>query len=189
MRLAYTMAPGRGGIDLFLSRLADRLQQAGWRTCGVVQTNTDRGEANPCDMDVRVLPDGPVIRISQSLGAQARGCRLDPSALEQAVALVTGRLSRGADVLIINKFGKHEAEGRGFRDLIAEAMALSIPVIVGVNGLTLDAFLGFAGDMAVQVGSDPALLEAWLGPRDPAASAIVELKTAALPLVHAATSD
>ena len=178
MRLAYTMAPGRGGIDLFLSRLADRLQQAGWRTCGVVQTNTDRGEANPCDMDVRVLPDGPVIRISQSLGAQARGCRLDPSALEQAVALVTGRLSRGADVLIINKFGKHEAEGRGFRDLI-----------VGVNGLNLDAFLGFAGDMAVQVGSDPALLEAWLGPRDPAASAIVELKTAALPLVHAATSD
>ena len=63
MHLAYTMAPGRGDVDLVLSRLAGNLQQVGWRTCGVVQTNTDCGEANPCDMDVRVLPDGPVIRI------------------------------------------------------------------------------------------------------------------------------
>ncbi|OZA18108.1 MAG: 3-dehydroquinate dehydratase [Rhodobacterales bacterium 17-64-5] len=164
MRLAYTMAPGRGDIDLVLSRLADRLQRAGWRTCGVVQTNTECGEANPCDMDVRVLPDGAVIRISQALGAQAKGCRLDPSALEQAVALVGASLD-GADVLIINKFGKHEAEGRGFRGLIAEALALNIPVIVGVNGLNLDPFLGFSGDMAVEVASDPALLEAWLGPQ------------------------
>ncbi len=163
MRLAYTMASGRGDIDLVLSRLADRLQQAGWRTCGVVQTNTECDEANPCDMDVRVLPDGPVIRISQALGAQAKGCRLDPSALEQAVALVGGQLGQGADVLIINKFGKHEAEGRGFRDLIAEALAREIPVIVGVNGLNLGPFLEYAGDMAVRVQSDVAELEKWLG--------------------------
>ena len=28
----------------------------------------------------------------------------------------------GADVLIVNKFGKHEAEGRGFRMVVAEAL-------------------------------------------------------------------
>jgi nucleoside-triphosphatase THEP1 len=165
MRLAYTMAPGCGDIDLVLSRLADRLQRAGWRTCGVVQTNIDCGEANPCDVDVRVLPDGPVIRISQALGAQAKGCRLDPSALEQAVALVGATMGQGTDVLIINKSGKNEAEGHGFRDLIAEALSLNIPVIVGVNGLNLNPFLEFARDMAVEAASDPALLEEWLGPQ------------------------
>ncbi len=151
---------------MILARLADRLQAAGWRTCGVVQTSTDRGTSHPCDMDVRVLPDGPVIRISQALGPLANGCRLDPSALEQSVELVTGRLARGADVLIINKFGKHEAEGRGFRSTIADALALSIPVIVGVNAFNLAAFLAFAGGLATPVSAEIDHLAEWFGRLD-----------------------
>jgi hypothetical protein len=38
------------------------------------------------------------IRISQYPGAQARGCRLDPAAPEQAVAIAGSRLDRGARI-------------------------------------------------------------------------------------------
>jgi hypothetical protein len=65
---------------------------------------------------VRVLPEGAILRISQVLGPQARGCRLVPAALETAVVLVVAGLSCGADLLIVNKFGKHEAEGGPRRD-------------------------------------------------------------------------
>jgi glycosyltransferase involved in cell wall biosynthesis len=112
-------------------------------------------------MDVQVLPDGPVLRISQDLGPSARGCRLDPTALETAVGLVAASLAGGADVLIINKFGKHEAEGRGFRAVIAEALALGIPVIVGVNGLNLASFEEFAGGLASRLPPDCETLAAW----------------------------
>jgi hypothetical protein len=140
MNLAYTMAPGRGDTDLVLFGLARTLAARGIRCRGVVQINSERPDAGPCDMDVKVLPIGPVLRISQDLGRAARGCRLDPAALETAVGLVSSGLSDGTDVLIVNKFGKHEAEGRGFRDVIAAALAMDIPVLVGINALNLPAF-------------------------------------------------
>jgi len=162
MKLAYTMAPGRGDTDLVLERLAADLVARGLRCCGTVQINSERADAGPCDMDVRVLPDGAVLRISQDLGPQARGCRLDPAALETAVGLVAAGLSSGADLLIVNKFGKHEAEGRGFRDVIAEAVAMDIPVLVGINALNRPHFENFAEGMAIELASDPIALMAWV---------------------------
>lgn len=162
MKLAYTIAPGRGDTDLILETLATALSARGLNCCGTVQINTARSGDGPCDMDVRVLPDGPVLRISQDLGPSARGCRLDPAVLETAVGLVAARLSSGADILIINKFGKHEADGRGFRDVIAQAVALDVPVLVGLNALNRQAFEDFAGGMATPLPPEPAALAAWV---------------------------
>lgn len=167
MKLAYTMAPGRGDTDLVLQALAAELAARGLRCCGTVQINTAKaggrqGREGPCDMDVRVLPEGPVLRISQDLGPEARGCRLDQAALETAVGLVAARLSSGADVLIINKFGKHEAEGRGFRDVIAEAVSMDVPVLVGLNAVNRQAFEVFAEGMALQVQPDVFALRTWV---------------------------
>lgn len=162
MKLAYTMAPGRGDTDLVLERLANDLAGRGIRCCGTVQINSARADAGPCDMDVRVLPQGAVLRISQNLGAFARGCRLDPEALETAVGLVENALSSGADLLIINKFGKHEAEGRGFRDVIVKAVDMDIPVLVGLNRLNQPAFETFADGLAIPLPPEPAALMAWV---------------------------
>ncbi|MFC3615377.1 DUF2478 domain-containing protein [Lutimaribacter marinistellae] len=161
MQLAYTMAPGRGDTDLLLFRLAKALTKAGVRTAGTVQINSESPSGGPCDMDVQVLPDGQVFRISQSLGTGSRGCRLDPTALESAVGYVQKALDVGADCLIINKFGKQEADGRGFRPVIAEALTRGIPVLVGVNALNLSAFNYFAGGLAQDLRPELTALEAW----------------------------
>jgi len=165
MNIAYTMAPGRGDMDLILASLAAELAASGLRCCGTVQINTVNpayGTAGPCDMNVRVLPEGPVLRISQDLGPSARGCRLDPNVLETAVGLVAERLAQGADLLIVNKFGKHEAEGRGFRDVIAEALAMDIPVLVGVNSLNREAFERFTEGLAIPLAPEAAALRTWV---------------------------
>lgn len=167
MKLAYTMAPGRGDTDLVLLKLARLLAARGLRCCGTVQINSERGDAGPCDMDIRVLPDGPVLRISQDLGRASRGCRLDPGALETAVGLVSASLDEGADVLIVNKFGKHEAEGRGFRSVIAEALSRGIPVLVGVNTLNLPAFLEFSQGLGTGLPCESIVIADWLADRDP----------------------
>lgn len=162
MDIAYTMAPGRGDTDLLMARLAEQLRARGIRTCGIVQTNTEVDGGGPCDMDVKVLPDGPVIRISQSLGKDSHGCRLDPDALERAVGLVGASFAAGADLLIVNKFGKHEADGRGFREVIAEAVAADVPVLVGLNPLNRPAFLAFTGEGATQLPPSYDALAGWL---------------------------
>jgi hypothetical protein len=160
MNIAFTMAPGRGDTDLLLSCFATELALRGCRTSGTVQINTER-EAGPCNMDVKVLPDGPVICISQSLGTGSTGCRLDPAALERAVGLVEASLAEGPDILIVNKFGKHEAEGRGFRPLIAEALSRGIPVLVGLNRLNAPAFHAFMDGIAVELPPTLPTLTAW----------------------------
>jgi len=161
MQIAYTMAPGRGDADLLLEGVARHLLTREIRVCGTVQINTDRPDAGPCDMDVRVLPAGPTLRISQNLGKAARGCRLDPAALETAVALVETGIRAGADILVINKFGKHEAEGRGFRAVIGDAVAKDIPVLVGLNSLNAAAFQEFVGGLATEIPPTPQALLAW----------------------------
>ncbi|ABV93726.1 conserved hypothetical protein [Dinoroseobacter shibae DFL 12 = DSM 16493] len=161
MKIACTMSNARGGTDLLLWSLAARMQAAGVTLCGTVQTNTDCGDDKPCDMDVKILPDGPVVRISQSLGAGSRGCRLDPQALESAIGLSEAFLPQ-ADLLFVNKFGKQEASGRGFRPLIAEALARDIPVLVGLNSLNAEAFETFTGGMAERLEPTEAAVEAWL---------------------------
>jgi len=160
MQIASTTATN--DTDQLLYSLAQDLMARGLRVCGTVQINTEREKTDHCDMDLRVLPDGPVIRISQDLGAGATGCKLDPGALEAAVGHVAAALEAGADVLIVNKFGQHEAEGRGFRSVIAEALAREIPVLVGLNGLNRDAFEAFTEGCADHLPADAAILSDWL---------------------------
>ena len=162
MKIAYTMTQGRGELDKVLAEFATALAQKGVRTCGIVQINTEREDCgHRCDMDVQILPDGPEIRISQFLGTQSKGCRLDPGALEQAVAATAAQMAKGFDVFILNKFGKQEADGRGFRHLIGEALAQGGAVIAGTNGINRAAFEVFSGGSAEFVEPDLTSLLAW----------------------------
>lgn len=163
MHLAYVMTTERGATDRLLSAFAAQLETQGVRTSGIVQTNIECADDRLCDMDVKVLPDGGTYRISQSLGAGARGCRLNPTALEEAVGLVTRSLETGPrpDLLIVNKFGKHEADGRGMRPVIGDAIAREIPVLTGVNGLNRDRFETFCDGMAVELEPTLQALTAW----------------------------
>lgn len=156
------MTGGRGALDPLLHGVARQAIADGKRVAGIVQVNHDRPDCARCDMDAVVLPDGPVIRISQSLGKEAKGCRLDPDGLETAVAATQAQLAQGADLLIINKFGKQEAAGRGFRPVIAEALSMGVDVLVGVNHLNLDALERFADGLAEAIDADSVALQAWI---------------------------
>lgn len=160
MKLAYVTLQGRGRTDALIAAVADRLQSDGVRLAGTVQSNIERSDRRKCDMDLMILPQGPVIRISEDRGDLARGCTLDSGALEQSVAEVQRRLS-GASMLIVNKFGKREAEGKGLVPVIGDAVDLGIPVLVGVNGLNLAAFLAFAGEQAIALPADVASVVRW----------------------------
>lgn len=159
--LAFFTAEGRGASDRLLADLAGRLRGRGLRLAGAVQVNVDRPDSHRCDMDLHVLTGAEVVRISQNLGREARGCRLDAGGLERAVGLVAAALDAGADLLIVNKFGKQEAEGRGFRPLIGEALAREVPVLMAVSASNRAAFLAFSEGFAEELRPDPAVLEDW----------------------------
>lgn len=149
-----------GAADLMLTDLAGRLAQQGLRVVGAVQVNSGGSADCACDMDLRILADEDgLIRISQSLGPGASACGLDPGALQNAAGRVSARLAQGADICILPKFGKQEALGLGFRDVIAEALHQEVPVLIHVPADQRTAFDTFAGDFAEWV--DPDALAEW----------------------------
>ena len=160
MKLAYVRSDQSGQVNRKLSEAAQNLIQRGVRVVGTIQIDTPRANSHKCDMDVRVLPDGNMFRISQNLGPNARGCHLDTDALEQAVVATMARLD-GADLLIINKFGKREAEGSGFRSAIEQALEAGIPVVVAVNAANIDAWNSFTGGLDVRLPPDRKTITAW----------------------------
>lgn len=149
--LGYVTGRERGEADAVLAEVAAQLRRDGVAVAGVVQLNEDFDPSRACHMDLHVLTGAEVVRISQNLGALSQGCRLDAAGLEQAVGLVAQALAAGPDLLIVNKFGKQEADGRGFRPLIGQAMAAGIPVLTAVNPGSQAAFDLFADGLAVRL--------------------------------------
>ena len=161
MRIAYVTLSGRGLIDDCLSEVVAALEEQGLALAGTVRVLPVDHRAHPCDMDLRVLPDGPVHRISQPLGPLAKGCRLDSGAIETIAAEVEARLS-GAKLLVVNKFGKQEALGRGLSPAIAMAIERGVPVLVGVNGLNMPEFLTFTAGLAETLEPEPEIALEWV---------------------------
>lgn len=160
--LGYITNEARGASDALIRAVADLLAQAGLRLAGAVQINDDAAAGQTSAMALRVLPIGPEIGISQRLGALSQGCRLDPDGLERAVGLVAARLEDGADLLIVNKFGKQEGEGRGFRPLIGQALAAGIPVLTAVKPANMAGFAAFADGMADALPDDAQAIADWV---------------------------
>lgn len=159
--LGYVIGAQRGAVDALMAEVAARLGAEGWPLAGVVQVNSETGPATRCDMDLQVIALDARVRISQRLGPLARGCRLDPQGLEEAVGLVERALDNAPRLLIINKFGKAELEGRGFRPVIGRALAEGVPVLTAVNAANLEGFEAFSAGMGTALPPDPQAVIDW----------------------------
>jgi nucleoside-triphosphatase THEP1 len=134
--------------DQLISELGYKVRDAGITVAGIVQHNQFIRDRTKCDMEVEELASGIVLKISEDRGREARGCRLDRGALSEAGALLSASIENGPELVILNKFGKTEAEGRGLRDTLAQAVQLGVPVIVGVPYRNIEQWRIFAESLA-----------------------------------------
>ena len=162
MQLAGVMTEGRGATDRLLDAVAGRLKRNGVRLVGALRAASPDAGSGSCDCDLWILPNGPRWRITQDLGPGATACRMDAGAFEQAVGLAMSRLQAGrTDLVILNKFGLSEAEGRGFRAVIAEALARGVPVLTGLSESHRAAFDRYADGMAMILAPTEAAVMDW----------------------------
>jgi nucleoside-triphosphatase THEP1 len=147
--------------DALIAQCAARLLASGYRLGGIVQSNAHRHGRRRCDMYVKDLLGGDEIKISLDRGNEARGCRLDPGAFARIDAWIERAVLERVDLLIINKFGREEAHGRGLRPVIAEALIAEIPLVIGVSTRNLCDFLTFVGDCATRLRPDIEAIAAW----------------------------
>ncbi|WP_431285066.1 DUF2478 domain-containing protein [Humitalea sp. 24SJ18S-53] len=137
--------------DQALRQAVRQFEAAGRRLAGVVQRDTPRAGRTGCDMTLEELSTGTAIEISQDRGPHARGCRLDLGEMTRAIQLASMAFRGSPDLLVLNKFGKTEVEGGGFRALIAEAIDQGVPVLIAVPYRNIDPWRAFVGDLAREI--------------------------------------
>ena len=137
--------PEGARVDRAISNIVRRLKRQGYRLAGAVRPQVVPTEVDRCALFLEELSSGGVFPISQDLGAGSLSCRLDDVALDAIAARVEASLQDGADLLVLNKFGKQEAEGRGLRSPIVKAVNQGIPVLVGLNPGRAQAWNAFCG--------------------------------------------
>ena len=150
--------------DEVIGRAIEPLRARGVPLAGAIQRDpTDRPGRHPCDLLLENLASGEVTAIAEHRGKEARGCRLDVGILTDIAEAVATSLHEGEPrLLIVNKFGKIEADGGGLREAISDAVYLGIPVLVGVPLRNLDRWRAFAAAYSVELPVDSAAISNWL---------------------------
>ena len=161
MNIRYVSSEQDQLTNRILSDVAVRAAREGIRLAGTVQPVGRDTPQQKCEIVLNLLPDGPIRSISMDLGPGATGCRLDAGALEEAVLVVQDRRA-GALALVVTKFGKQEAAGRGLVEVIGRACGAGLPVLVGVSPEWREAFLAFAGGTAQPLAADADRAMDWL---------------------------
>lgn len=138
-------------FETFLREVTSTMVDQGMRLAGLVQYSQPKPGRTKCDMYLRDLSTGEVSGISDDRGPDARGCVLNTDRLLRACEVAETGLSSQTDLLVVCKFGKTEVEGGGLRSLIARALELSVPVLIGVPAINLTPFRGFADGLAREI--------------------------------------
>lgn len=167
----------RQGADVAMSRIVEHLLAGGVTCAGFLERCTDRPGRSRCDMALQDIDTGQWIDISEDRGAHARGCRLVVGELMRMLTIARAALVTRPDLLVVNKFGKTESEGGGFRPLIAEAVEIGVPVLLTVPWRNIDSWRLFAGELALEhrldsLPADPAQAAASLGLVQPRPAAL-----------------
>ena len=148
-------------VDDILEAVARVLQKEGVIVAGFLQRES-AGDGECCNrIDLEDIASGEHHIISQALGSGARGCRLDPQALAGVAGPLLAGLDTRPDLLILNRFGKGESEGQGFRAVIEDACARGIPLLTAVRENYVEAWQGFAGELGAVLSPDQASVVEW----------------------------
>jgi hypothetical protein len=146
--------------DPLIEGFADDLRRAGRRPVGVVQRGRTCQSENP-QFGVVMLPDGEVVGLASDDGAPTVGCRLDPDRLARLGVRLAAAIEDGADLVIINRFGRSEADGKGLLDLVPRALDADIPVLIAVPERRFAAWIRFSEGMNVRLACRRDALDQW----------------------------
>ena len=145
--------------DQVLREFASDLKARGHRAVGLVQT------AHHCtdtpQLSAMLVHSGEELQLFQNLGTCSTGCRLDVGQLLDAGAQIANAIDEGADLVIVNRFGRQEREGKGLSYLVERALSADIPVVIAVPSHRFADWIRFADGMSVKLACHREALDAW----------------------------
>jgi len=144
-RLAAIVYDDAVAVDSLMTAFAREMLDKGVRASGILQLPPDGACGPGAPMRLQDVTTGEVIPICQDLGPGSKSCKLDLAALASASSRLRAAATGESDLLFISKFGKQEAEGRGFRAEFAFAVEHNRTILTAVKRGLVHRFFDFTG--------------------------------------------
>jgi hypothetical protein len=158
-------APGVTIQDLF-SALVDRWSPT-LRVAGVVAESHGLPDRKCSAGYLRRVANGERFSIFEDLGPGSTVCQLDQGGAAAAAEAVRGDIAAGCDVVLLSKFGRLEAAGKGLKRAFAATLEARIPLLTSVSPVVARAWESFAGTDFVTLPVNAVAIDAWLNTIQP----------------------
>jgi hypothetical protein len=106
-----------------------------------------------------MLPSETVVDLDHERGHV--GCHLHSGRLAGVAEAVADEIAAGADLVIVNRFGRLEAAGQGLIGLIRQAVDADIPVLTAVPEHHFATCVKYADGMNVRLACRRPALDRW----------------------------
>ncbi|MDY0072798.1 MAG: DUF2478 domain-containing protein [Thauera sp.] len=144
--------------DELLASFAFSLRAQGLQVRGLIQHSSAPGKDKVMLID---LDSGQYWPLFQALGSRSQSCSLDTASLAAASVSLRRALDAAADLVVANRFGTMEAEGRGLADELLALMCAGQPLLTVVADKHLTAWRDFSGGYGIELPPERAALERW----------------------------
>lgn len=159
-RIAAVVAEYADASEDIIDHVISDLQRKGVQVAGLRQRIVPGSDIG-CGVRLEDIRTGELHRITQDLGHGSVSCNIDTEAVEQLAMQQSGALDKNIDLLIVNRFGKRESEGRGFCCLIERAIELDIPVLTVVRNASVQAWFDYGGDWVMTLPVSECDIRQW----------------------------
>jgi len=146
--------------DSLLVDFARDLRRSGFHPAGIIQLGRNC-QLIDRRLDVVVFPRDEVVAVIHVPACKSTGCRLDTRHLASVATEIATAVQKDADLVIINRFGKLEAEGQGLIALIKQAVSAEVPVLAAVPVRHFAKLLKFSAGMNVRLPCCRPALDRW----------------------------
>jgi Protein of unknown function (DUF2478) len=149
-------------VDAILIAGVAAIRARGVAVGGLVQRFGERLPNGKQSMWLDDIATGHGIRLDQPRGPGAKACTLDLDALAQASCMLRCAIEAAPALIIVNRFGRAEAEGGGMRAEIAEAICCGAAVLIAVRFSRLEHLKDFLGEPPSLVMPSPRAIVDWV---------------------------
>lgn len=157
---ALVYADDQHGLDGLLVCAARRLQHAGWQVGGLACERSRYANGNR-RMDLVDLRSGERFELSQDLGRASAACSMNVQALVRAGGALRRAVEDGVDLVLVNRFGRAEAGGRGLVPEFAACAQAAIPLVTTVAARRHAGWCRFTGGGHVELPADEQAILRW----------------------------
>jgi len=153
-------------IDGVLAQVVSRLKSRGIAMAGVLQTCGGEGYEHS-DLRLESITGRWSLPIMQKRGALSSGCSLDYSAVAEASLRVASDIAPETRLVVLNRFGRAEAEGNGFRSILEKCLEEGKPALCAVRNDYAREWEEFHGGLADTLLPEPDAILEWCLAREP----------------------